>query len=293
MSDSPATASTTSTASSASTVSNPPKRLTVQETIAKAIVRVGEKSADPFPMLDRVWDIYSGKGIRTVFLSVGASASVLPDLEICESLGCPLNVVSLNESETAGWAEVSTILKDRKREASASAFSEGAETKWILPKNIRVQPALPWWENGTVDLSGGNSLRTQNVGDLVKSICVAMKLKDAGSRLDILKVDTTTSCPGLERSLVGAILSAGFRPSVLLVRWSQMPDVDLSTTIAAGHLQNCGYSLIEKVDNKFLYYFTDEDMYQICSWEGLGLTNPITTEIVRAARNPTQQKYPK
>ena len=293
MSDSPATASTTSTASSASTVSNPPKRLTVQETIAKAIVRVGEKSADPFPMLDRVWDIYSGKGIRTVFLSVGASASVLPDLEICESLGCPLNVVSLNESETAGWAEVSTILKDRKREASASAFSEGAETKWILPKNIRVQPALPWWENGTVDLSGGNSLRTQNVGDLVKSICVAMKLKDAGSRLDILKVDTTTSCPGLERSLVGAVLSAGFRPSVLLVRWSQMPDVDLSTTIAAGHLQNCGYSLIEKVDNKFLYYFTDEDMYQICSWEGLGLTNPITTEIVRAARNPTQQKYPK
>ena len=293
MSDSPATASTTSTASSASTVSNPPKRLTVQETIAKAIVRVGEKSADPFPMLDRVWDIYSGKGIRTVFLSVGASASVLPDLEICESLGCPLNVVALNESETAGWVEVSTILKDRKREASASAFSEGAETKWILPKNIRVQPALPWWENGTVDLSGGNSLRTQNVGDLVKSICVAMKLKDAGSRLDILKVDTTTSCPGLERSLVGAVLSAGFRPSVLLVRWSQMPDVDLSTTIAAGHLQNCGYSLIEKVDNKFLYYFTDEDMYQICSWEGLGLTNPITTEIVRAARNPTQQKYPK
>ena len=284
MSDSPATAS------AASTMTDAPKRLSVQETIAKEIVRVGEKSADPFPMLDRVWDIYAGKGIRTVFLSVGASASVLPDLEISESLGCPLNVVALNESETAGWAEVSSILKERKREAGASAFSEGAETKWILPKNIRVQPALPWWENGSVDLSGGSTVRTQNVGDLVKSICVTMKLKDAGSRIDILKVDTTTSCPGLERSVVGAVLSAGFRPSILLVRWSQMPDVDLSTTIAAGHLQNCGYSLIGKVDNKFLYYFTDEDMYQICSWEGLGITNPITTEIVRAARNPTQQK---
>jgi hypothetical protein len=267
-----------------------PKRLSVQETIAKEVVRIGEKSTDPFPMLDRIWDIYVGKGIRTVFLSVGASASVLPDLEISESLGCPLNVVALNESETAGWAEISTILKDRKREASASAFSEGAESKWILPKNIRVQPALPWWENGSVDLSGGSTVRTQNVGDLVKSICVAMKLKEAGSRLDILKVDTTTSCPGLERSVVGAVLSAGFRPSILLVRWSQMPDVDLSTTIAAGHLQNCGYSLVGKLDNKFLYYFTDEDMYQICSWEKLSINNPITTEIVRAARNPTQQK---
>ena len=262
-----------------------PSTMSVVDTIHKMVTRVGEKGGDAFPILDRVWDIYAGKGIRTVFLSVGTSNSAMADLEIAESLGCPLHVVPLNAAEKASWVEVAGILKERKREGTASPFSAGAESKWILPKNLRVQEAVPWWERGTIDISG-TVIPTERVGDLMKSITAAMKLKDDSSRIDILKIDTASSAPGLERGVLGAVLNAGYRPALLLVRWSSMPDVELSTTLAAGHLQNSGYSLLGKVDNKFLYYFTDEDLYQLCSWEGIVATNPIVTEIVTATKSP-------
>lgn len=243
---------------------------------------IGANSADPFPMLDRSWDIFSAKGIRTVFVSIGNSKSVAADLDIAEGLGCPINHVALNEAEFKAWSEVSGILKERKREATASDFSAGAESKWILPKNVRRQAFLPWWSNGTVDLSGG-SVETQTVARFVESICTTMKVKDNVVRIDVLKLDTVAAAPGLERAILGAVLNAGFRPAVVLVHWSESPNVGLATTVAAGNLQNCGYRLISKVDNKFLYYFTDDDMYQLCSWEETSCQNPLMQELISAA----------
>ena len=236
-------------------------------------------------MLDRSWDIFSTKGIRTVFVSVGNSKSVLPDLDIAEGLGCPINHVALNEGEAAAWAEVSAILKERKREDTASPFSVGAETKWILPKNVRPQGTLPWWSNGTVYLSGGVQVKSQSVGDFAESICKAMKVKDNVVRMDVLKVDTVAAAPGLERAVLGAVLNAGFRPAVVLVHWSERPNVGLATTVAAGNLQNCGYRLMSTVGNKFLYYFTDDDMYQLCSWEETTCQNPLMHELVSATKD--------
>jgi len=237
-----------------------------------------------FPILERIWDIYAGKGIRTVFVSVGASGSALPDLEIAESLGCPLHCVALNAKEESEWNEVAGILKERKR-AGGSDFSVGSEMKWVLPKNLRVQNVLPWWSTGTMDVSGA-VLRTQNIQEYAAEIAANMKLKDSVTRIDLLKVDTQKSAPGLERGILGAVLNAGFRPALVLVRWTDMPDVHLSATLAAGHLQNSGYTLVAKEDNKFLYYFSDEDMYQICSWEGIIGKNPMFSEIVHAANSP-------
>lgn len=234
-------------------------------------------------MLDRIWDIYAGKGIRTVFLTIGSSKAALPDLELAESLGCPLNIVTLSDSEKEAWSEVSAILKERKREPTASPFSIAAETKWILPKNLRLHDAIPWWNNGTLDLSGGTR-RTEHFKDFMGSIATTMKLKDNANRVDILKIDTVSSAPGLEIPLLSAMLTMGYRPATVIVRWSKMPDVDLPTTLAAGHLQNAGYSLFGKEDDKFLYYYTDEDLYQACSWEEVSLKNPLVVEILKAVK---------
>ena len=255
----------------------------VQDPLAKMVCKIGEKGGEAFPILDRIWDIYATKGIRTVFLTIGSSKVALPDLEIAESLGCPLNIVALNETEKGRWTEVSGILKERKREATASPFSVGADSKWILPKNVRISDTLPWWENGTIDISGVVT-KTQKFSEFMQGISSTMKLKDNITRVDILKIDTAFSAPGLERSILAAVLNAGYRPSIILVRWTSMPDTELSATIAAGHLQNSGYALLGKEDDKFLYYFSDEDLYQICSWEGVSTRNPITTEILNAAK---------
>jgi hypothetical protein len=112
-----------------------------------------------------------------------------------------------------------------------------------------------------------------------------MKVKDNVVRIDVLKVDTVAAAPGLERGIIGAVLNAGFRPAVVLVQWSESPNVGLATTVAAGNLQNCGYRLISKVDNKFLYYFTDDDMYQLCSWEETSCQNPLMSEIISSTRD--------
>lgn len=249
----------------------PPEQLTV----------VGVAGGDPFPMLNNVWDIFAGKGIRTVYLTVGNSKSVLADLEIAESLGCPINAVPLSAKEAGEWAEVANILKERKRDASgALAYSAGAETKWILPKNLRAQPVLPWWTDGAIDLSGGFTVKTQEATSMISSICNTMKLKDNASRIDILKIDTVASAPGLENGILQALLNAGFRPAVILVHWSTSPDTSLPATLAAGHLQNTGYALLSKTDHKFLYYYVDQDMYQTCSWEDTTSINPMVKELL-------------
>jgi len=243
---------------------------------------IGVKGADPFPVIDKLWDVFAGKGIRTVFLSIGTSKSPLADLEISESLGCPLHICALNDSEKAHWQEVSTVLKERKRDPSASSFTENVDTKWILPKNIRIVDSLPWWNNGTIDISGG-TLSTQKLDTAIASMCSAMKLKDGAKRIDVLKIDTTQSAPGMEIPILNCIISAGYRPSVVLVKWSAMPDIDLTTTIAAGHLQCSGYSLVNVFEDKFLYYFNDDNLYEICSWEKCTSMNPIANEIIKAS----------
>jgi hypothetical protein len=243
---------------------------------------VGQKSSDPFPIIDKLWDLFAGKGIRTVFLSVGASNSAVADLDIAESIGCPLHIVPLGSNQAAGWSEVAQYLKDRKRPESASAFSEGVDTKWVLPKNIRIQTSVPWWTAGQIDISG-TLLSTQPVGDMVDSISSGMKIKDTAKRIDLLKVDTTGLSPGLEIPVINSILSAGYRPSIILVKWGYMPDTDSTAMIAAGHLQCCGYTLMDTLENKFVYYYNDDNIYEICSWEQRSLMNPIVHEIIKAS----------
>lgn len=237
------------------------------------------KDGDAFPIIEHAWEMFVGKGIRTVFMTIGNSNTASADLEIAENLGCPIHVVPLSKTQVDEWAEVSSILKERKRENAVYSFSTGSDGKWILPKNVRVCDSIPWWTRGQIDVSN-NSLQTLEAMDMLTTICANMKLKDSTVRLDILKVDTVRSMPGFEKGVLAAILNAGFRPALILVHWSKRPDVDLCTTMAAGHLQNTGYRLMSKVDNKFLYYFTDHDMYQICSWENTTCFNPMMNEII-------------
>ena len=275
------TPSTTTGAVSTPSTTTGPKRLNYEEFIDTKIAKVGEKGSDPFPILDKLWDIFAGKGIRTVFVSIGTSDSPLADLEISESIGCPLHVVPLDDAQRAKWSEVKNVLTERKRGENSSAFTEHVDSKWILPKNLRALDSLPWWEKGTVDISG-RVVPTEKFDTMVTSICAGMKLKDAAKRIDLLKVDTCSFAPGLEVPLLNCLLADGYRPSILVVKWSAMPDVDLRTTITAGHLQNCGYALFSSLENKFLYYYTDENIYETCSWEKRTDINPIVDAVMKA-----------
>ncbi len=79
--------------------------------------------------------------------------------------------------------------------------------------------------------------------------------------------------------MIYSLLDSPFRPGILLVEWSAMPDDDLQTTLCAGHLQNCGYTLLAKKLNRFFYIYNDRCMYEICSWETNKVENPMVAEL--------------
>lgn len=261
------------------------------------IVYVGAGTSSTFPMFDRVWEIFSAKSIRTVFVTIGNSQSSMADLDLAEAIGCPIHAVPISSKGAAEWAELLAIVKEKKREGGNTVypFTEGAQQKWILPKNIRIQAALPFWHQGQIQRGEeGLTISTAPVQEFLSAITGEMKLQGEQGRIDILKIDAKEEWPGLEKSILAAILDAGYRPGIVLVNWTTRPDIDLSTTLAAGHLQNAGYKLCGKVDTRFLYFFTDNDLYQSCSWEETAVSNPLFNEIgqqilaqVKAAEVPS------
>jgi hypothetical protein len=107
--------------------------------MASNITTLGEKSSDPFPSYKNLWSMYSKKGVKTIFVSIGSSKSCLADLEIAETIGCAIHVVPLSTQSIVEWEEVKEILKTHERPVDAAYdFSKGSEDKWVLPKNMHI-----------------------------------------------------------------------------------------------------------------------------------------------------------
>jgi hypothetical protein len=227
-------------------------------------------------------DIFAKKGVRTVVLSIGGSANCLPELELAEDLGCPVHIAPLSENERAAWSAAVEVVKTKTvDEASPHAeFLKGADSKWVIPTNLRLKEAIPWWSAGTV-----GSVVASPVREFMEEICGGLRIPADQTRLDILKIDTVSIAPGLERGIISAIIDAGFRPAYIFVRWSESPDETTSAAFTAGHLQNSGYRLLSvSPDNHFVYYFTDSDLYQICSWTNTRVANPMVEELAASLR---------
>ena len=241
----------------------------------KLIKTIGNKN-DQWPMIDNLWGFYGSKGIKTVFFNIGISNTCSSELEIAETLGCPIHTWDPREEVTTAWQETKDILKARKRADTASAFTESADSKWVLPKNIHSYSSLPGFTNGSAEIQG-KLYPTVSLQSAVKQMISLMKVTD--ERIDILKV---CMGEGMEKNLLYALMDSPYRPGLLLVQWSVMPDNDLQTTICAGHLQNCGYELAEHIGHNFLYMFNSNCLYEICSWETNKCDNPIVAELTDA-----------
>ncbi len=98
-------------------------------------------------------------------------------------------------------------------------------------------------------------------------------------KIDICKIDTSSTAT---RMIIYELLDAGFRPGILLVKFNESPDSNVSSQLVAGHMQNCGYSLMGVHEDKYLYYFTDNCIYDYCSWTEVGIENPLVTEFKKA-----------
>lgn len=238
---------------------------------------IGSKE-EPYPMLGNVWDFFSTKGTKTVFVSVGTGTSCLPDLDFAETLGCPIVKLDTPE-ETKQWEETKEVLKTRKITETTSSFAKQATRKWVLPKNIHTDDCIPSFYNGTIQVNGAE-IKTKAWSDIIKEHCARLGLQEHELRIDILKVDLCEQTP----SVLHSLWQSGFRPSLLLIHWIHSPDADLQTLNTAAHLQMLGYALIAKEDNRYLYYYTDTNYYETCSWQtpAKRFENPFVKSLANA-----------
>ena len=212
-------------------------------------------AGEEIPFLKDLWSFFSSKGVKTNFFSVNPDASVALDLDICESLGCPVRVLTNSASIETKWSVIAATLKARSiaPENANLAWLEGIQKRWILPRNLIIKrTALEW-----------STLATEAAAT-------------EGNRVDMLKIEGSQE---EERAILYSLTDGGFRPGVLLVRYTYDPDENVPSMLVAGHLQMIGYRLVECKGPWFLYLFEDTCFYDSCSWRTTTCQNPLSKYI--------------
>jgi hypothetical protein len=152
------------------------------------------------------------------------------------------------------------------------------QNKWVLAKNLRISDKLPFFNTGVLETHLG-PVSTIAFDNYVESICSSMGLTVEQYRIDLLNVQLDTA---LTHSFLYSLINSSYRPGLIIVSYANTPDSSLETSILAGHLQNIGYMLVEKMEHKFLYMYNDKNVYEICSFENTTVDNPITFEIIKS-----------
>ena len=209
------------------------------------------------------------QGVR-LFVTITDIPSVWQDdLIIGEKLFADMFVCPFGQADHASVMEQTRdILKQRLKypEAKTNPEIERIAKTWILPNKLNLGPSA----NDILGLSENSAL------EMFKPIFTQVGSED--SVIHVLKIEVA----GAERQLLYKILDNGLRPSLILVKWSNDLDDHVPTASCAGHMMNCGYSLIALNNGYALYFFNDQVLYDICSMKSINLKNPIMETLLQS-----------
>ena len=204
-----------------------------------------------------------------VFLNVCNPLVWKKDLGVSEKMFAETIIMPTDASVFTDLSECKDILKMRMRYPGVKDDPEklAIAKTWVLPTKIHNGPVL------------SSLLTSESVTPFMDALNPYFEtLKVANKKVGLLKVDIDS---GLERRVVYQILDEGFRPSLMLIKWSNDVDTDYSTANCAGHIHNCGYSLAKVENGFYLYYFSDQVMYDIASWKTEGYQNPVMRTLIQ------------
>ncbi len=201
------------------------------------------------------------------------------DLQVCERLFgdmiiCPFN--SNPEIHTRELEHVQEILKQRTKFPGVKENPELLEIAktWILPTKLTLGP-----DAKTFLYPGEN-----NALSMLSPIFNKLSVDPV---IHFLKVEVSE---GSERQLLYSMLDSGFRPSLVLVKWSHDLDDHVATAHCAGHLIATGYTLVSLENGYALYHFRDTTLFDICSMKTIGITNPILDMIIESFNSKIVQE---
>ena len=237
------------------------------EELSKQILFIHDR---PIPK-DTIMFFKDKQGPR-VFLTITDEPSVWRrDLAITERFFSEMVICPLLTPREDCQAQIQTIQEILKQRSKYPGVKDDPEAlliskTWVLPTKVWCGPSAKDFLN-----PGAQSIQTA-----LEPVYTQLKSE---YRIHVLKLEVPN---GLERQLLYTVLDAGFRPSLLMVKWSFDLDDHIPTAHCAGHLMNVGYALVSHTNEYSLYLYNDESLYDICSMKTVGLQNPILVSLTES-----------
>ena len=244
------------------------------DTIAKEVIFVNER---PIPK-DTITFFQNKQGPR-VFVTITDDPSVWKkDLAITERFFSEMVVCPFQTPKETIEHDIKTVRDILTQRAKYPGVKDDPETlmvskTWVLPNKISLGPSV---KDFFISQSGGLQTVFRPVFERLKS----------EEMIHILKLELTD---GIERQLIYQFMDSGFRPSLIMIKWSHDLDEHIPTAHCAGHLVNSGYALVSFQNGYALYMYTDESLYDICSMKTIGLQNPFFVELTNTMNESLQQ----
>ena len=233
------------------------------------------------PLPKELLAFFEYKQGNRIFLTLAESIEVWSDdLAIGERLFadtivCPLEKTTDFQTQ---FDTVKDVLKQRMKYPGVKenpALEQVAKT-WILPAKLHAGPTVSEFLFSSTEESLHSAL-----GPVFETIT------PGALQIHFLKIELSG---GKERSVVYKFLDEGFRPSLLLVKWSHDVDEHIPTAYCVGHLLNSGYANIANENGYSLYMFNDQVLYDICSLKEPSFQNPIMKTLLQTAADAHTQR---
>lgn len=223
------------------------------------------------PMPKEPLSFYNFKNGNRLFITVADSVKtwrddlIIGERLFADTVICPLGDVSEHE---AAVSQTKDILKQRMKYPGVKENPELEQLAktWVLPTKLHLGPQV----------SSFLDMDEKAVFNVMDGIFKQTSTDD--SIVHFLKVELQN---GIERQLLYKILDGGFRPSLMLVKWSYDLDDHIPTAHCAGHLLNSGYSLVCLENGYALYFYVDQPLYDITSMKQISISNPIMNSILQ------------
>jgi hypothetical protein len=239
--------------SSTATTSNESKQV-----MKRTLLQDGEHV---WPYMNNLYSFFGRRSRKITVYSYGFDNGVW-EAEISEMTGAKVQIFDSRPESKERFDSVLRIITAHKKLDTDPEWASFFEKKWIQASNLLYSTELPWTHNGSLETDFGTfKLKKTTVEEV--------------PQLDIVKISLNT----LGYDVVHSFLNQGYRPGLVIVRWDEHPDKNSLAMITAGHLQCCGYKLIDSYENSFIYMYTDSCLYECCSWERSDVENPLLDEI--------------
>lgn len=233
------------------------------------------------PLPKEILAFFQYKQGNRIFLTLTDKTSVWrDDLSVGERLFadvvvCPVEATPEFQTE---FEVTKDVLKQRMKYPGIKenpALEQIAKT-WILPAKLHQGPTVSTFGFSSTEESVRSSL-----------LPLLETLTPGEQQIHLFKVELAN---GQERPVLYKFLDEGFRPSLVLVKWSHDVDEHTPSAHCAGHLLNSGYACLGYENEYGLYMFNEQVLYDICSLKEPSLKNPIMESLFSSVNDFHKQQ---